>query len=767
MNAATNADTRTLLAPANWPAHIIRTTLAYAIGEGLHNHVRYCLLPNKAHATDSNNDYDINDEYEAGNQRGRLSVCSCCMCASQSAVQISSVMSVCRTWRHIGQTVVAEQMCVDLGDEKDHYYPSTESTVPIATMKSAPAGCLVRKYCSLAAVAQNCLHRAVQRAVVRLPLECVRTGEFVDRWNVEKGSDRLDVFPAVRALGVCVYWARDVADTSVNTPTEEADNEGEGPVDAFEINGSSAVAVANRKMVQRAVSHLLRVFPNASAVELQNAKIRSPAGSAMVSALYQMLIVQTAHNRDFIANNSNKNNSSGALGPSAIAYSALHKLAHVNRLPLVVGLTSLTINQVVHSASPTIQLATTNARTLERLDLTLGMSFLASSLILDDQQNPVSYPRLQWLQLAVYGGVPFIYRHACYPQAFPQLRHLRIPGVFPFSNGRIITDCAKTLESLCLGVSAHMYDPFALHMGINFASYPNLKDLELCTLAAEDPFLVPNITEDEAVYPLPSAYYTMAFSLGAAASRIKLSFGGEETSLLSKAALFDTLDQPVPTMTNITVLDLVEGCTALNFYDIRLLVCRLMPALTHLLCQADASESSPEPELESEFNAAADSCLKELSMVLCAGDELKHRFTEKAHDATDLLFKQKKTSAVIYQVDAESQSIDAVKEVLGIPDKSINTIGENMDHDQWYFVVLHLPVIKGLAHKSVYSAILYAPDDNQASRELYESAVADLCAQLPQNDCTFRISEWSSGFGRETIINKMTEISGGRGNKWR
>ncbi|KAJ2693266.1 hypothetical protein GGH99_001241 [Coemansia sp. RSA 1285] len=747
MNAAAeNTDKHALRSPANWPAHIIRTTLAYAIGKGLHNHVRYCLLPNKAHAIDSNNDYDMNNESEVGNQGGRQPACSCCMCASQSAAQIFSVMSVCRTWRHIGQTVVAEQMCVDLGDENDYYYyPSTEPSVPITTMESAPAGCLVRKYCSLAAVTQNCLHRAVQRAVVRLPLECVKNGEFVDRWNVGKGSDRLDVFPAVRALSVCIYWARDIADTSINTPTgEEAGNQGEDQVNAFEINGSSTVAVANRKTMQRAVSHLLRVFPNASTVELQNAKVRSSAGSAMVSALYQMLIVQTAHNRDFIASNNNC-----ALGPSAIAFSALHKLAHVNRLPLVVGLTSLTINQVVHSASPTIQLATANARTLERLDLTLGMSFLASSLVLDDQQNPVSYPRLQWLQLAVYGGVPFIYRHACHPQAFPRLRHLRIPGVFPFSNGRIITDCAKTLESLCLGVSAHMYDPFALHMGISVVSYPNLKDLELCTLAAEDPFLLPNITEDEAAYPLPNAYYAMAFLLGAAASRIKLSFGGEKTSLLSKTALFETLDQPVSTMNNITVLDLVEGCTALNFYDIRLFVCRLMPTLTHFLCQADASESSPEPELESEFDAAAD------------------LLTEKAHDATDLLFKQKKTSAVIYQVDAESQSIDAVKEVLGIPDKSISTIGENMDRDQWYFVVLHLPVIKGLAHKSVYSAILYAPDDNQAARELYESSVADLCAQLPQNDCTFKISEWSSGFGRETIINKMTEISGGRGNKWR
>ncbi|KAJ2867331.1 hypothetical protein GGI22_001084 [Coemansia erecta] len=707
-----------LQTPAFWPSHIIRAVHSYVIGAGAQNHIRSCLLP---------------QEETASERTPSPAPCPCCFCTSSHA-QVAPLLCVCRTWTHTACSLLARHMCVDLGRGADG----------VRSMHSMSGACLVQRYCSIAAIAGRRLHRAVQSVAVRIPLESIRNGDFVDQWNSNKGSDLSEPFPAVRTLRLCVYWPRDITDNGFTTPV---DDEHVYHMDA------AAMGLPNSKMVHRAAMHLASAFPNVHHVELQNGKVQSLVGAAMVGALYQALVDQ-------------------GCGKQTVEYSAWNRLIQVDRLPVVQGLTSLRINQIVHGAEVPIQLAVRNAQTLIKMDITLGMSFLCSNLVVDAAQMPIQYPRLHWLQLAVFGGVPFAHRHICAAHTFPALRHLRLPGVYPFSNAAILDDCANTLESLCLGVSHHMYHPYTELFGLLSTKYVRLKRVELHALPAEDPFLLPGIVTNESTEPFPDAYYAMAFALGNHVSHVKLAFGAHCQNI-QKSFLFDALVAYSTNLAYISVLDLKDGCGDLDLSDIARLA-RQLPALIHLLELTLTTASQTADNIGRYFShlSLALPALQRVNVYSTfaldqrplASLPMAVRFTESASEKTATMYQPKFTGATIYTVDSATKDIDVSDQLNGL---SMASVGKLMPADMCRLVILHVPVIRGLLHKSVYAIVVWAPKGCAREEEvLYKAAMDDFCAQIPRYHCIFELSEWET-FGKKAVISKMSEISGDAKGKWK
>ncbi|KAJ1797869.1 hypothetical protein LPJ59_002861 [Coemansia sp. RSA 2399] len=664
-------------------------------------------------------------------------------------------------------------MCVDLGSGIDG----------VRSMHSMSGACLIQRYCSIAAITGRRLHRAVQSVAVRIPLDAIRNGDLVDQWNSDKGNDLSEPFPAVRALSLCVYWPRDITDNGLTTPVDDEQ--------AYHMD-ASAMGLPNSKMVRRAAMHLAALFPNVRHVELQNGKVRSLVGAAMVGALYQALV----------------NKSYG--GEQTVEYSAWHRLTQVDRLPVVQGLTSLCINQVVHGAGTPIELAVRNAQTLEKMDITLGMSFLCSSLVVDAAQMPIQYPRLRWLQLAVFGGVPFEHRHTCAAHTFPALRHLRLPGVYPFSNAAILEGCAGTLESLCLGVSHHMYHPYTELFGLLSTKYVRLKHVELHALPADDPYLLPGIVTNESTEPFPDAYYALAFALGNHVSHVKLAFG-IHCQNIQKSFLFDALVTYAPNIALISVLDLKDGCGDLDVSDIARLA-RQLPALIHLLCRATVDQCFADPcdasklreltitttittaspttdDIARYFNclslalpalqrvnvhtpfalrlgspASLPVRVRNIDDSLACSPSFDYRFTESATEKTATMYRPRFTGATIYAVDSATKGIDVSDQHNGL---SMASVGKLMPTNMCRFVILRVPVIGGLSHKSVYAVVVWAPKGCAREDEvLYKAAMDDFCAQIPRYHCIFELAEWET-FGKKEVISKMSELSGDSKGKWR
>ncbi|KAJ2547632.1 hypothetical protein EV175_005139 [Coemansia sp. RSA 1933] len=468
-----------------------------------------------------------------------------------------ALLGICRAWTHVARTLLAKHIYADL---------SPSSCIPIS--------CMAQRYSSASSVVRACLQRSARTAVVRIPVNVLRDGAFGDIWDVTMGSELEQTFPAVRSLSLCIYWPPDLDDSDPEHP---------------EMHTGYQMDRQNRKLVRRAASRLANAFPALRHIELQCGKVQTHVASAMTGALFRNFVAQTrSHVR-------------------TIGYCAWDHLVKTDYLPMATGLTRLCINQVVYNTSTSLQLAVGNAATLQTMDLSLGASFLCASLLLDESGGLVQYKRMQWLRLAVYGGVPFVHRNIC-NGAFPGLKHLLLPGVFPFSDSAILDSNAMTLESLCLGVSSYMLHPYTERFQLlSSGRFPRLRSVELRALPAADPFLLPGLN-DQTVEHVPLAYYHMACALATNATQLVLDFGSthRHCDLSNKEALFDAMDRFA--MQGLELLDLRSGCSVLGVEDIAALSKRL-PTLVHLLCRArtvDGLEGDP----------VGGSKLRELSLMI-------------------------------------------------------------------------------------------------------------------------------------------------------
>ncbi|KAJ2391824.1 hypothetical protein GGI23_005339, partial [Coemansia sp. RSA 2559] len=139
-------------------------------------------------------------------------------------------------------------------------------------------------------------------------------------------------------------------------------------------------------------------------------------------------------------------------------------------------------------------------------------------------------------------------------------------------------------------------------------------------------------------------------------------------------------------------------------------------------------------------------------------------FTESASEKTATMYQPKFTGATIYTVDSATKDIDVSDQLNGL---SMASVGKLMPADMCRLVILHVPVIRGLLHKSVYAIVVWAPKGCAREEEvLYKAAMDDFCAQIPRYHCIFELSEWET-FGKKAVISKMSEISGDAKGKWK
>ncbi|KAJ1990412.1 hypothetical protein EDC05_004056 [Coemansia umbellata] len=513
---------------------------------------------------------------------------------------------------------------------------------------------------------------------------------------------------------------------------------------------------------------------------------------------------------------------------SSVTYSVYAQRVYIDNLPLVSGLTSLIINKSVHSINSIIYVAILNAVTLQKLDLAVATSMLCINLIIDQHGRPVKYPRVEWLRLAVYGGVPFHNRNECPQNTFPHLKHLHIPCVYPFSNSTLLLDSAQTLENLTLGVSKHCYQSFLQFGMFEYCKYPQLKCIEIRDIGAWDPFLMPLLMEDlgwEAGNEVD--YYKMALTLGAATRNAKMRFK-ESWIGAHKDALLTAVAAALPYLGNLVVLDVMESCV-LDIADVHYLACRV-PSIEHLKYKANDTDTFGEntdincdcqnsrlsevtvllgTNSMEEDKIADDLCsdkykligyfttLRTVSKTLIrvnfmslnpwvsdttsfvhnaskattdkeAGKfttPVEYIFTGIATETNKGLFGKKPFNAVLYSINSKEKRIEAVSML----DKShsIADIGTLMPTDACRYAIINVPLIQGMTRRAVFAVVVWVPTQATMDEEIMcKAAMSDFCAQLRHYHCIFEVTKWSE-FDKNTVVAKMTEITDSRLGQWR
>ncbi|KAJ2622100.1 hypothetical protein GGI25_003523 [Coemansia spiralis] len=423
---------------------------------------------------------------------------------------------------------------------------------------------------------------------------CIKDGQFLDCWYAHDSTSHLaqspSVFATAQHLTLSIYQYQSEGNSDADDTTEDVEG-------IYKILGNAPAAQKNRHHINEFIEHIKRVFPRIKAVEVQGSKIYSRLGKEMTSAVYQgaIEIVHRAFAGRRLSSTPQltvKDAKQLVPSSSSVTYSVYAQRVYIDNLPLVSGLTSLIINKSVHSINSIIYVAILNAVTLQKLDLAVATSMLCINLIIDQHGRPVKYPRVEWLRLAVYGGVPFHNRNECPQNTFPHLKHLHIPCVYPFSNSTLLLDSAQTLENLTLGVSKHCYQSFLQFGMFEYCKYPQLKCIEIRDIGAWDPFLMPLLMEDlgwEAGNEVD--YYKMALTLGAATRNAKMRFK-ESWIGAHKDALLTAVAAALPYLGNLVVLDVMESCV-LDIADVHYLACRV-PSIEHLKYKANDTDTFGE-----------------------------------------------------------------------------------------------------------------------------------------------------------------------------
>ncbi|KAJ2851065.1 hypothetical protein IWW36_001412 [Coemansia brasiliensis] len=366
------------------------------------------------------------------------------------ANQATRYQSVCRNWANVVRAIVSKHLCLEI-DSKGKVKSNNINL------------------CSYNRMDKNNSAYLVKRACVKIEYDAINNNSFVKLW------------PGKHWFGNALHLNLYIAERDI-VPTNDAENE-----------ANEEVSLGNIKEKAKLVSITLKaMFPNVKTVSIRQHPAPNSSRSLLISTIYNMFIKH-------VLSNSRSDDCNQCMPFNTAQYAAYSRVICTSAIQICRKLTSITLNAILSDENNYIALLHHNALTLRKLDLVCHLSLRCVGIIQDADENPIIYPHLEWLRIAVLSKTPFSNESELLKNSicFPQVRYLHLPGVYPFENFTLLQDKNHILDTLTLGVNKEFVESLQLH---NLPKkYSALKSLKIVDTPATNMNFLPLVAQSSPI----------------------------------------------------------------------------------------------------------------------------------------------------------------------------------------------------------------------------------------------------------------------------
>ncbi|KAI9471100.1 hypothetical protein BX667DRAFT_539054 [Coemansia mojavensis] len=356
------------------------------------------------------------------------------------ANQTIKYQAVCRNWANVVREIARKHLCLEIDGDGEIIANNT-------------------KLC-----AYNRIDSAhyIKRAFVKIEYESIHNNSFIKLWPRELK------FNNVMHL-----------DLDISEPNAIADN-------------STSHNFDSKERAQLVTITLKCMFPNVNTVSIHQYPAPNSSRSILVSAIYDNFVKH-------ILPKAKSDKYNQCMQFNTAHYAVYSQFINTNEIQLCSQLTSIKLNTILSDENNYISLLHCNALTLRKLDLVCHLSLRCVGIIQDADGNPIVYPHVEWLRIAVSSKTAFSNENELLENTvcFPQVRYLHLPGAYPFGNWTLLQDRSRILDTLTLGVNNELVE--SLPLDSLPKEYLSLKLLKIVSAPATNMNLLPLVAQSSPI----------------------------------------------------------------------------------------------------------------------------------------------------------------------------------------------------------------------------------------------------------------------------